>query len=128
MHLSPLISLHSQSLTPSYPRSAEPPYNAPVPVCFGRPQRDLGDKGEAPQGSSKTTFERKCNNMNELQKIRPVLRTKSRGGAPTGNSNALKWGVHTAESRARRARVRTFVAHARQTIAQALSELASQER
>ena len=62
--------------------------------------------------------------MNGLPKIRTELRTKNRGGAPKGNGNALKTGLHTGESRARRAAVRARVRHARLTIAQALAATA----
>jgi len=62
--------------------------------------------------------------MNGLLKIRSELRTKNRGGAPKGNRNALKTGLHTNESRARRAAVRARVRHARLTIALALAAAA----
>jgi hypothetical protein len=57
--------------------------------------------------------------MKELLKIRPVLGIKNRGGAPKGNRNALKTGLHTGECRARRAKVRHIVRHAREAIADA---------
>ncbi len=47
------------------------------------------------------------------------MRTKNRGGAPKANRNALKAGLHTADLRARKAKVRRLVRHARQVIAQA---------
>jgi hypothetical protein len=66
--------------------------------------------------------------MKELPKIRPVLRTKNRGGAPKGNRNASKTGLHTNESRARRAAVRLRVQRARQAIACALAAAAREIR
>jgi hypothetical protein len=39
---------------------------------------------------------------------RPLLRAKNKGGAPKGNRNAFKTGVHTAEARALRARIRAW--------------------
>jgi hypothetical protein len=66
--------------------------------------------------------------MNGLPKIRPVLRSKKQGGAPNCNRNALKTGLHTGESRARRAAVRARVRHARLTIALALAAAACEIR
>ena len=66
--------------------------------------------------------------MNELPKIRSELRTKNRGGAPTGNRNALKTGVHTGEMRARWAYVRAFKRHVKETLAEINAQLASQGR
>ncbi|MDE2134377.1 MAG: hypothetical protein KGM97_03635 [Alphaproteobacteria bacterium] len=62
--------------------------------------------------------------MNKLPK-RPMLRTKNRGGAPKGNRNAYKTGLHTGEMTARHAKVRHLVRHARQVIALALGGNAS---
>ena len=42
---------------------------------------------------------------------RPVLKTKNRGGAPKGNSNAWKSGFYTEESKDLRRRVRSFRHH-----------------
>lgn len=62
--------------------------------------------------------------MEEKEQVskRPVLRVKNRGGAPKGNSNALKHGLTTAVCRARRADVRARVRHAKAVIAWALAE------
>jgi hypothetical protein len=61
--------------------------------------------------------------MNDLEKKPkpPLLRLKNRGGAPKGNSNALKAGVYAGETLARRAKVRAMVRHARELIALALA-------
>jgi hypothetical protein len=61
--------------------------------------------------------------MSSLPK-KPILRIENRGGAPKGNRNALKTGLHTNESRARRAAVRARVRHARLAIALALAATA----
>ena len=66
--------------------------------------------------------------MKDLQKIRPVLRSKSRGGAPKGNRNAFKTGLYTNERRARHAAVRRRVRHARQAIAYAFAVTAREIR
>ena len=66
--------------------------------------------------------------MNDLSKARPVRRRKNRGGAPKGNRNALKTGLHTGETRARRAKVRLIVRHARQAIAYAFAATAREIR
>lgn len=56
-----------------------------------------------------------------------MLRTKNRGGAPKGNRNALKTGLYSGETRARRAKVRLIVCHARQVIALALGGIVSRQ-
>ncbi len=60
----------------------------------------------------KTTSGPKLNNSKGLAtaaKIkRPVLKAKSRGGAPKGNANAFKTGFYTAQSKDLRRRVRVF--------------------
>jgi uncharacterized protein YjcR len=66
--------------------------------------------------------------MNGLRKIRPVLRVKNRGGAPKGNRNALKTGLHTGERREHDAAVRLRVRHARQAIADAFAAAAREIR
>ena len=66
--------------------------------------------------------------MNDLEKIRPKIRTKNRGGAPKGNRNALKIGLHTADLRARKAKVRRLVRHARAAIAEAHAAAAREIR
>ena len=65
--------------------------------------------------------------MNGLSKG-PKLRSKNRGGAPKGNRNAFKTGLHTNESRTRRAAVRQRVRHARQAIARAFAAAAREIR
>ncbi len=55
--------------------------------------------------------------MSSLAK-RPILRIKNRGGAPKGNRNALKTGMHTAEMRAWWARVRGLRQRVRIVLAQ----------
>ena len=70
----------------------------------------------------------KCNEMKGLSKNRPVLRRKNRGGAPKGNRNALKTGLHTSECRARRAKVRLIVRRAREAIAYAFAATAREIR
>ena len=66
--------------------------------------------------------------MNELPKIRTELQTKNRGGAPKGNRNALKTGVHSREMRARWAYVRALKRRVKQTLAEINVQLASQGR
>jgi hypothetical protein len=65
--------------------------------------------------------------MSRLSK-KPILRVKNRGGAPKGNRNAFKTGLHTNESRARHAAVRVRVRHARLAIALALAATAREIR
>jgi hypothetical protein len=49
-----------------------------------------------------------------LAKIgRPVLRRKSKGGAPKGNRNAHKHGAFSAQSKAKRAEVRALLRRVR---------------
>lgn len=55
---------------------------------------------------------------NNLPRPRPL---PNRGGAPLGNRNALKTGLHTAGMRAQRARVRARVRAARRAVALAKS-------
>ena len=50
----------------------------------------------------------------------------AKAGAPPGNSNAFKHGLASAESKARRAKVRAIVRHARQAIALAYAMAAAQ--
>lgn len=45
-----------------------------------------------------------------LKRKRPKLRSKNKGGAPKGNRNALKDGLHTGEMIQTRAKVRTCIA------------------
>lgn len=71
----------------------------------------------------KTTSGRKPHGNSRLAKIaeaalRPVPKPKSKGGAPKGNKNALRHGRHTAELRARRARLADLRRSARAVIAQ----------
>jgi hypothetical protein len=55
--------------------------------------------------------------MSRLPK-RPILQIKNRGGAPKGNRNALKTGMHTKERRAWRAEVRGVLLRAKLVLAQ----------
>ena len=66
--------------------------------------------------------------MNDLEKIRRGIRTKNRGGAPKGNRNALKAGLHTGEQRARNVKIRRLVRHARAAIAEAHAAAAREIR
>ena len=55
--------------------------------------------------------------MSRLSK-RPILRVKNRGGAPKGNRNALKAGMHTKDRRAWRAKLRDVLLNAKLVLAQ----------
>ncbi len=49
--------------------------------------------------------------------IKGFVKTKSKGGAPKGNSNALKHGRYTGDMRARRREVTALIRRVRATIA-----------
>ena len=110
---------------PSYPKAPERPYTAHGALPSGA---QVWDKPGGGRQKSKSTFERNYNEMNDLKKIRPKIRTKNRGGAPKGNRNALKIGLHTADLRARKAKVRRLVRHARAAIAEAHAAAAREIR
>ena len=57
--------------------------------------------------------------MNKLPKIRTELQTKNPGGAPKGNRNALKAGLHTKQWRDWRAQMLQVIRRAKQTLADA---------
>ena len=60
--------------------------------------------------------------MNDLPK-QSMLRVKNRGGAPKGNRNALKTGVHSRELCAWRAKKRDLLLRVKLTLAMVDSEL-----
>lgn len=63
---------------------------------------------------------RKPHGNSRLAKIgRPALRLKKKAGAPKGNKNALRIGLHTAEMKAFRSRLAGFRRRAKAAIAHA---------
>ena len=61
--------------------------------------------------------------QNQSQNVQtPTLKLKRKRGAPRGNSNALKTGLHTAEMRGLMLQVRQAIAQSRLAVAQARME------
>lgn len=63
-----------------------------------------------------------------LLEARPALRLKKRPGAPKGNSNALKTGLHTAETRDLRRRLTLFHRRVKAAVAHAGDVIAERKR
>jgi hypothetical protein len=68
--------------------------------------------------STSSTISFETSGLAKKTKIRPPpLALKKKGGAPKGNQNGFKTGLHTAAYRAHRAEVRAFLQRVRLTLA-----------
>lgn len=105
-------------------RAAEPAGPSSIPLA-GR-----GEGGTRKKAQNRNSIEgRKPHGNSRLAKIGiPELRVKRRPGAPKGNRNAWKTGLHTGEIKALRRRLRAWRHRVRDTLADVDAMLDAQRR